>query len=89
MYEKIKPSVFYVNPQMVFSPYVKIQSSNPKETIAFVQKVYNEFYPGSPIYTSFLEDDIAHAYQEESKVVDIFKLASILSIIIACLGFSF
>jgi len=86
LYEEIKPTIFYAFPQMIYSPFVKIQATDTQKTIGFVQKTFSEFYPNFPVYYSFLEDNIARAYQDEAKVFDVFKLSSILSIIIACLG---
>jgi ABC-type antimicrobial peptide transport system permease subunit len=55
-------------------------------TIARMEKAFNKVYPGEEFSYSFLEDDIANAYNNQQNISSLLKWASGLTIFISCLG---
>ncbi|MFI5132465.1 MAG: ABC transporter permease [Chitinophagales bacterium] len=65
---------------------VKINGSKPKESIAFVQSVWEKDCPGIPFEYEFLDDHFADVYRADSQISSIVGSLAILAIIISCLG---
>ncbi|HYC84252.1 MAG TPA: ABC transporter permease [Chryseosolibacter sp.] len=55
-------------------------------TIASIEKIYKEAFPGNPFNYYFLDDFFNTQYKGEQQFARIFSLFAILAIIIACLG---
>ncbi|MFY0653597.1 MAG: ABC transporter permease [Cyclobacteriaceae bacterium] len=56
------------------------------ESIAHVEKVWNEFSPNKPFTYSILDEELKGMYKSENKMGQILGLFAILTVIIACLG---
>lgn len=65
---------------------VKISGGNYPETIASVEKLWNEQAPGELFNYYFLEDSFNTVYDAEQRLGSIFIIFTMLSILIACLG---
>ena len=65
---------------------VKIKGSKPKESIAFIQSVWQKNCPGIPFEYEFLDDHFAELYRADSQISTIVGALAILAIIISCLG---
>ena len=63
-----------------------ISSENLKNSLAKIEKVYQEVYPGTDMRLEFLDETIAKFYKREQKVSKILNWATGLSILISCLG---
>ena len=69
--------------------YAGIQCQNLgqiKETLAQMEGIWNKFSKDYPFEYSFLNEDINRLYISELKMMKTFYVASILAIVIACLG---
>lgn len=65
---------------------VKLDAGNFSESIAQIEKVWNNVAPGQPFQYYFLDDAFNDVYQAELRLSKIFMTFSLLSILIACLG---
>ncbi len=65
---------------------IKIHKENIPSTISYVRKVYDEILPDKPFEFSFLNSDVQKQYDEERKEGEIVSAASLLAILISCLG---
>ncbi|MFK8060528.1 MAG: ABC transporter permease, partial [Polaribacter sp.] len=61
-------------------------SSDLKNSLAKIEKVYKEVYPGTDMRLEFLDETIAKFYKREQKVSKLLNWATGLSILISCLG---
>ena len=61
-------------------------SETLKNSLAKIEKVYKEVYPGTDMRLEFLDETIAKFYKREQKVSKILSWATGLSILISCLG---
>ena len=89
-----------INPDIVFSGANDIGISsrpNPKltirvapqrlaSTLRFLETQWRELYPGAPFEFDFLDEQLATQYEEEQHLGKIISTASVLAILIGCLG---
>jgi putative ABC transport system permease protein len=65
---------------------VRLQTDHIRPTVNEIEKIWNEFVPGTPFEYSFLDDDYEHLYDNEIRTRKLFTIFSLLAIFIACLG---
>jgi putative ABC transport system permease protein len=65
--------------------YVRVKSQDFTKTIASMEKEWKKLSP-QPFKYFFLDESINQQYQSEKQAGDVFKVFSILAIIIACVG---
>lgn len=66
--------------------YVRINAENRKESIVYIEKMWNEFCPNMSFSYDFLDDQMKENYETEERLTWIFSLFSLISILIASLG---
>jgi putative ABC transport system permease protein len=74
------------NPAYRRNLHVKINSKNRNETIAYIEKVWNEFCPNMSFGYFFLDDRMKENYEPEERLTWIFSIFSLISILIASMG---
>ena len=80
------PVVFVPRPEINNYYSIKFETSNIHETIASVEKVWNNYFPQNPFSYYFLDDDFNTQYKADDQFGKVFGLFSFLAIIIACFG---
>jgi putative ABC transport system permease protein len=65
---------------------LKVSPENLPQTIAQVERVWEEMAPHRPFLYSFLDEDFNRQYAADVKFRKIFTSFSVLAILIACLG---
>jgi putative ABC transport system permease protein len=65
---------------------VKINGNKPKESLAFIQSVWQKNCPGVPFDYQFLDDHFRDIYRADAQISTIVGTLAILAIIISCLG---
>ena len=86
IHSKIEPAVYMINPERANVLGVKINSSNQKETIAYLESTWNNHFPGIPFKYHMAVDRLAQEYKGEESVFKLFGFFTILSLVISCLG---
>lgn len=84
--EEIKPCIFQWAPEYLSYFAVKIKSGRINETVKFLEEKWKEFSPNQIFHYSFLEEAIDSYYRKDKTMGLVFRLSSLLSIILACLG---
>jgi predicted permease len=84
--ENIKPVVITTLKKVYSETSIKIHSSNLKATTAAIEKTWNEFFPEYAYKSYFLDDTIAHFYDEENHLSLLYKIFAGIAIVISCLG---
>jgi putative ABC transport system permease protein len=85
LYDAIEPLIIILrvnNPALV----VKTAEGDVRESIASIEKTWNEVNPTYPLEYKFLDQDFDSQYKSDEKRSQIFTAFSILTITIACLG---
>ena len=87
LHTEIQPTVFFnFWPSNFREAQILLDMNNVRSAITHIQDVWTEFYPEYIFQYEFLDDYIKSLYETESKLMTMIQSASILSILIACLG---
>jgi ABC-type antimicrobial peptide transport system permease subunit len=65
---------------------IKIQPANAKQTLAAVEKLWNNTFPAGVYEYQFLDDKIANFYKSENELSALYKIFAGIAIFISCLG---
>ncbi|HMH34406.1 MAG TPA: ABC transporter permease [Puia sp.] len=65
---------------------IKIQPQNAKQTLAAIEKLWNNAYPDFVYEYQFLDDKIASFYKQENQLSQLYKIFAGIAIFISCLG---
>ena len=89
--QPIRPLVIFdlTGPEISFA--VKLAAKGKdlvpvKNTLAQLEQVWKEIYPGTPFSYNFLDDSIAAMYQNEQKTETLMNVAAAITIFISCMG---
>lgn len=85
-HKTIEPMAFYIDNNELNEISVKINPANIEGTLAFIEKMWNEFQPDSPFRYQFLNQQFAQLYENDTKSTKLLMLFTILSIILSSLG---
>ncbi|WP_273276011.1 ABC transporter permease [Roseivirga sp.] len=66
--------------------FIKLRPGSEQETIAQVEKVFQDVFPGQIFSPSLLADDYKSLYDSENKVADLSNYMAAIAIIVSCLG---
>ncbi|HOY12019.1 MAG TPA: ABC transporter permease [Saprospiraceae bacterium] len=81
----IDPIIYY--PQLNGQYYsVRLTPENLSCKLSSLEREYKSVFPGNPFEYFFTDEAFARAYSEEEQYGQIFTIASLLAIFIACLG---
>lgn len=82
----INPLVLRYDPARVNYFALRLSGRNIVDTISYVEKLWEEFAPGSPFALSFFDDTINRMYESEKELNRIFTFFTIIAVFISCLG---
>lgn len=86
LHEKVTPSVIQIYPQFVLKVAVKLKTTDIKNTIAYINGVWNKFSPGYPLDYKFMDETYGAMYKAESKLSDLLWIFTVMAIIVGCMG---
>jgi len=66
--------------------FVRIKPENYRNTIDYINDVWNQFSPDEPIKSDFVDDQLNRLYLAEEKLINLFGYFTFITIFIACLG---
>jgi putative ABC transport system permease protein len=84
--ERIQPMVMLMSEWAGGGIWIKVEKNKQKDAIAALEKVYKRAMPTAIFQYSFVDELNARAYLQEQRWQKIAGIATILSIIICCLG---
>jgi len=76
--------IFY--PSQVNDLTVKLTAENIKDKISSLEKIYKKYFNGNPFEYYFIDEFFNRQYKSEMQFGKIFTSASLLAILIACMG---
>jgi putative ABC transport system permease protein len=85
MKEAILPMFHYYQEKASFYS-VRLQNADTKQTLAKVQSLWKEHYPGYPLNYHFLNEMFDQQYKSEQRFGQIVIVFSLLTLFITCLG---
>ncbi len=86
MHEKIKPLMFFIEPDQYFNYFVKLSGANMTDALADLKDVSTTLAPHRPFDYEFLDEKFAALYANEQKMSSVCTAFASLAIVIACLG---
>ena len=86
LHEKVAASVIQLYPQWEYSVAIKLRTTNMKNSIAYINNVWNRFVPGYPLDYKFMDENYGEMYKSEEKLSDLLWIFTIMAIIVGCMG---
>ena len=65
---------------------LKVSGENITTTLDQVEQLWKRYSESAPLEYSFLDEDLAFAYQEDQRLASLFTVFALLAIFVACLG---
>ncbi|WP_184550765.1 ABC transporter permease [Mucilaginibacter sp. FT3.2] len=84
--DAVKPIVIGPRKQFDGIVAIKIQTNSLTQTVAQLQKMWENTYPEYAYNGYFLDENIAKFYQQENQMALVYKVFAIIAIFISCLG---
>ncbi|MDW3196538.1 MAG: ABC transporter permease [Cytophagales bacterium] len=82
-----------IGPAVVIMPfidmefmYVRFESGNLQEQVAFMEGTWQQVAPGMPLDWRFLDEKLDRLYHSEEKLSEMIQVFAVLAILLACLG---
>jgi putative ABC transport system permease protein len=86
LHNKIEPIILFISDEPRYFLSVRISDENTQSTLDFIESKWHAFGAKRPFDYAFLNQRLDEMYQAEHKLGVIFRLAAILTILIALLG---
>lgn len=86
MHEKIKPLMFFIEPDQYSNYFVKITAGNTQAALQDLKEVSQTLAAHRPFDYEFLDQNFAALYNNEQRMGTVCSAFATLAIIIACLG---
>ncbi len=84
--EDVKPMMILERRERYGITGVKMRSSNLAATQAAIEAAWNRDFPEYAYTTSYMDDNIANFYQQETQLSLLYKIFAGIAILISCLG---
>lgn len=86
LHENIAPVALTSFPYFYYAAGIRLSPGNMRNTLASIEEAWRQVYPNSVYEVDFIDEALARRYQEESRNYELFKVFSIISIFICCIG---
>ncbi|NQU27868.1 MAG: ABC transporter permease, partial [Candidatus Marinimicrobia bacterium] len=86
VHNEIEPLAIFVYPEWFSIMLIRLAPGDVSESLAAVEKTWNQVLPNSPLDYRFLDEDFEWMYRVEAGMSRLIKYFSVLAIVIACLG---
>lgn len=82
----VSPILFPMDPIAGLFLPVRLKGGNPTESIASIERLYNQYFAGNPFSAYFLNDHYEQQYRSDIRFGKVVGIFSAVAIIITCLG---
>jgi putative ABC transport system permease protein len=86
LHEKVSPVVLQIYPRVLYKIAVKLQTSDIRSTIAFIEEQWNKFAPEYPFDYEFMDESYGKMYKSEEKLSSLLWIFAAMAIVVGCLG---
>jgi putative ABC transport system permease protein len=86
LHEKLAISVIQLYPQVAVKVAVKLKTADMKGTIAYINKIWNQFSPGYPLDYKFMDESYGAMYKSEEKLASLLWVFTMMAIFVGCMG---
>lgn len=86
LHSSIAPVILVHYPHFYVDAGIRVNTTNLRETISFIEKTWSEVHPEYYFEYKFLDEHLAGMYRQEERTFTLFMIFSGISIFIGCLG---
>ena len=86
LHQKIEPLVLTYDLSRAYIILLKIKEDQVQEALGYIEKTIHNIAPGNLFHYDFIDENLNELYFSEDKLSLIFKIFSILAILISCMG---
>jgi putative ABC transport system permease protein len=86
LHDKVKPLFIMFDPDNTYAIMVRIERGREKETLAALDKFYQDYNPGFVFDYAFLDERFERQYAAEQRVATLSQYFAGIAILISCLG---
>jgi putative ABC transport system permease protein len=86
LHEEIQPMVLMLGAKMQGNLLIRIEKGSEKECIQLIESVFGKYSKKYPLEYFFLDDNFNKLYKNEDRLMKLFSIFSIISLILCCLG---
>jgi predicted permease len=86
LHGEISPIVMSTNAERYQTLSLKVSQENFPKTLAFIQQRWQKFFPEIVFDYQFVDERLAQNYEQEEKLLWLFKVFAGVSVFISCLG---
>jgi putative ABC transport system permease protein len=86
LHEKVAASVIQLYPKVALSVAVKLKSHDLKNTLAYINSIWDKFSPVYPLDYKFMDESYGEMYKTEEKLSDLLWIFTVMAIIVGCMG---
>jgi putative ABC transport system permease protein len=86
LHNEINPIILMIYPAFYFEAGLKVNSSAFQETIAYIEKQFNQLFPEYYFQYEFLDQKLEALYRNDQRTFTLMKILSGVSIFVGCLG---
>ena len=86
LHEKVTASVIQIYPQVTFKIAAKLRTADMKNTIAYINNLWNKFSPGYPLDYNFMDETYGKMYNSEEKLASLLWIFTLMAIFVGCMG---
>jgi putative ABC transport system permease protein len=84
---EIEPMVLVIFPaEYLQHMVVRLAPENPAASLAFMEEKWAELLPQYPFEYNYVDDAINNMYEAEERMASLFKVFTVVAVVIACLG---
>jgi putative ABC transport system permease protein len=86
MKRKISPTAYYRSNDRTYFLSIKLNQENADRTIRFIREKIQKYQPYGEFKYEYFDDLIKESYGSEYRLLNVFSLFSVFTVLIACLG---
>ncbi|HET6996550.1 MAG TPA: FtsX-like permease family protein, partial [Chitinophagaceae bacterium] len=84
--EEVKPTAIAEQNEFYGTAGIRLTSGNTAQTVAAIQKTWDQFFPEYAYTSLFMDENISKFYEQEDHLSLLYKIFAGIAIFISCLG---
>jgi len=84
--EKVEPLILLVKKDLLRFAFIRVSPQDVEASLAFIENAWRQFEPDIPFSHVLMSERLDEMYKAEEKVGELFAAASLLALLLSCLG---
>ncbi|NNE70800.1 MAG: FtsX-like permease family protein [Rhodothermales bacterium] len=86
LHEEVQPMMLTLNEGWLAFALIRAAPGRTRDAVAALEDAWQSFESGAPLRYTFLNEDVAQAYEQDLRWARIMGIAALLAILVACMG---